>query len=72
VVRAPKNSGIRAVEPAVAALLKENPRIPATVVVERVGRSGFPTRLCKNMGRIRREYAPAISTCRHGDAERGQ
>lgn len=39
-VRAPQDSGIKAVEPAIRALLQENPRMPATVLAERVGWSG--------------------------------
>ncbi|MBT2568202.1 helix-turn-helix domain-containing protein, partial [Arthrobacter sp. ISL-85] len=41
-VRAPRDSGIKAVEPAIRALLVENPRMPATVLAERVGWSGSP------------------------------
>lgn len=41
-VRAPLNSGIKAVEPAIRALLRENRRMPATVLAERVGWSGSP------------------------------
>jgi transcriptional regulator with XRE-family HTH domain len=36
-VRAPQDSGIKAVEPSIRALLLENPRMPATVLAERVG-----------------------------------
>jgi transposase len=58
-VRAPQDSGIKAVEPAIRALLRENPRIPATVVAERVGWSGSPAWFRENVARIRPEYAPA-------------
>jgi len=58
-VRAPQPSGIKAVEPAVRALLKENPRMPATVLAERVGWSGSPAWFRENVARIRPEYAPA-------------
>lgn len=36
-VRAAQDSGIKAVEPAIRALLLEKPRMPATVLAERVG-----------------------------------
>jgi hypothetical protein len=39
-VRAPQDSGIKAVEPAIRALLLENPRMPATVLAERVAGRG--------------------------------
>ncbi|WP_104140619.1 IS21 family transposase [Arthrobacter sp. ZGTC131] len=58
-VRAPQDSGIKAVEPAVRALLRENPRMPATVLAERVGWSGSPAWFRENVARIRPEYAPA-------------
>ena len=58
-VRAPQDSGIKAVEPAIRALLKENPRMPATVLAERVGWSGSPAWFRENVARIRPEYAPA-------------
>jgi transposase len=58
-VRAPQDSGIKAVEPAIRALLRENPRMPATVLAERVGWSGSPAWFRENVARIRPEYAPA-------------
>ncbi|WP_306922860.1 IS21 family transposase [Arthrobacter globiformis] len=58
-VRAPRDSGIKAVEPAIRALLRENPRMPATVLAERVGWSGSPAWFRENVARIRPEYAPA-------------
>lgn len=58
-VRAPQDSGIRGVEPAIRALLLENPRMPATVLAERVGWSGSPAWFRENVARIRPEYAPA-------------
>ncbi|TDL33764.1 IS21 family transposase [Arthrobacter nitrophenolicus] len=58
-VRAPQDSGIKAVEPAIRALLQENPRMPATVLAERVGWSGSPAWFRENVARIRPEYAPA-------------
>jgi transposase len=54
-VRAPKDSGIKAVEPVIRALLKENPRMPATVLAERVGWSGSPAWFRENVARIRPE-----------------
>ncbi|WP_157360952.1 IS21 family transposase [Arthrobacter sp. EPSL27] len=58
-VRAPQDSGIKAVEPAIRALLLENPRMPATVLAERVGWSGSPAWFRENVARIRPEFAPA-------------
>ncbi|RAM35466.1 IS21 family transposase [Arthrobacter globiformis] len=58
-VRAPQDSGIKAVEPAIRALLQENPRMPATVLAERVGWSGSAAWFRENVARIRPEYAPA-------------
>nr|WP_148258079.1 IS21 family transposase [Pseudarthrobacter phenanthrenivorans] len=58
-VRAPQDSGIKTVEPAIRALLRENPRIPATVLAERVGWSGSPAWFRENVARIRPEFAPA-------------
>jgi transposase len=58
-VRLPQVSGIKAVEPAIRALLLENPRMPATVLAERVGWSGSPAWFRENVARIRPEYAPA-------------
>jgi hypothetical protein len=58
-VRAPQDSGIRVVEPAIRALLKENPRMPEPVLAERVGRSGSPAWFRENVARIRPDYAPA-------------
>jgi len=60
-VRSPQDSRIQAVEPAVRAVLKENPRMPATVLAERVGWPGSPAWLRENVARIRPEYAPAGS-----------
>ncbi|TSE15722.1 IS21 family transposase [Arthrobacter sp. KBS0703] len=57
--RAPRDSWIKAVEPAIQALLKENPRMPATVLAERVGWTGSPAWFRENVARIRPEYAPA-------------
>jgi transposase len=57
-VRAPQDSGIKAVEPAIRALLLQNPRMPATVLAERVGWTGSPAWFRENVARIRPEYAP--------------
>ena len=56
--RASGDSAIRAMEPKVRALLKDNPRMPATVIAERVGWSGSPAWFRENVARIRPEYAP--------------
>jgi transposase len=55
----PQDSGIKAVEPAIRALLKENPRMPATVLAERVGWAGSPAWFRESVAKIRPEYAPA-------------
>lgn len=57
--RTPQESAIKAVEPKIRALLKDNPRLPATVLAERVGWSGSPAWFRENVARIRPEYAPA-------------
>lgn len=54
----PLDSAIKAVEPRVRALLKENPRMPATVIAERIHGSGSLAWLRENVARIRPEYAP--------------
>jgi hypothetical protein len=53
------SSGIKAAEPAVRALLKANPEMPAIVVAEHVGWSGSPAWFRECVARIRPEYAPA-------------
>jgi transposase len=53
------DSVIRAMEPKMRALLKDNPRMPATVIAERVGCAGSPAWFRENLARIRSEYAPA-------------
>ncbi|MGM7774714.1 IS21 family transposase [Arthrobacter sp. KNU-44] len=65
-VRAPQDSGIKAVEPAIRALSRDNPRMPATVLAERVGWSASPAWFRENMARIRPEYAPADPADRIG------
>lgn len=57
--RAPQDSGIKAVEPVIRALLRENPRMPATVLAERAGWSGSRSWFRENVARIRPDYAPA-------------
>lgn len=47
------------VEPAVRALLRQHPRMPATVLAERVGWAGGHSWFSENVARIRPEYAPA-------------
>lgn len=47
------------VEPAVRALLGQHPRMPATVLAERVGWAGGHSWFSENVARIRPEYAPA-------------
>ena len=52
--RAPQDSGIKAVEPAIRVLLQENPRMPATVLAERVGwvRGVVPGERCQDPARV--------------------
>jgi hypothetical protein len=57
--RAAGDSAIRAMEPKIRALLKDIPRMPATVIAERVGWSGSPAWFRENVAGIRPEYAPA-------------
>jgi transposase len=59
--RAAGDSAIRAMEPKIRALLKDDPRMPATVIAERVGWSGSRrgSGRTENVARIRPEYAPA-------------
>ena len=58
--RAPvRTSAWSAVELAVRALLMRHPRMPASVLAERVGWSGGHSWFSENVARIRPEYAPA-------------
>lgn len=58
--RAPvTTSAWAAVEPAVRALLGQHPRMPATVLAERVGWAGGHSWFSENVAKIRPEYAPA-------------
>ena len=58
--RAPvRTSAWMAVEPAVRALLMRHPRMPASVMAERVGWAGGHSWFSENVARIRPEYAPA-------------
>jgi transposase len=55
--RAPKGSLVDAVEPQIRALLKEFPRMPATVIAERIGWAHSLTILKDRVRVIRPEYA---------------
>ena len=58
--RAPvTTSAWAAVEPAVRVLLGEHPRMPASVLAERVGWAGGHSWFSENVARVRPEYAPA-------------
>lgn len=58
--RAPvATSGWAQIEPAVRAVLSRYPRMPATVIAERVGWTGGHSWFGENVTRIRPEYAPA-------------
>lgn len=57
--RVPRQSAIQVVEPKIRALLKDNPRMPATVIAERIGWAGSPAWFRENVARVRPEYAPA-------------
>lgn len=52
-------SGWAQIEPAVRAVLSRYPRMPATVIAERVGWTGGHSWFGENVTRIRPEYAPA-------------
>lgn len=52
-------SGWMQLEPAVRALLREYPSLPATVIAQRVGWTGGRSWFLENVARIRPEYAPA-------------
>lgn len=47
------------IEPAVRAVLRQHPSMPATVIAERVGWSGGRSWFLENVARIRPEYVPA-------------
>lgn len=57
--RAAGDSAIRAIEPKIRALLKDNPRMRAKVIAKRAGWSGSPAWFRENVARICPEYAPA-------------
>ena len=58
--RAPvRTSAWTAVEPTVRALLGQHPRMPASVLAQRVGWAGGHSWFSENVARIRPEYAPA-------------
>lgn len=57
--RVPGDSATKAVEPRIRALLVENPRMPATVIAERIQWAGSAAWLRENVARIRPEYAPS-------------
>ena len=58
--RAPATTSAWAlIEPAVRALLAQYPRMPATVIAQRVGWTGGHSWFGQNVSRIRPEYAPA-------------
>lgn len=56
--RAPAANAFDAVEQKVRTLLKEYPRMPATVIAERVGWQGSISWFRENVQRLRPEYAP--------------
>lgn len=56
--RAPATNAFDAVEQKVRTLLKEYPRMPATVIAERVGWQGSISWFRENIQRLRPEYAP--------------
>lgn len=57
--RPPVNSAWSRSEPAVRALLRAHPSMPATVLAERVGWTGSITWFRQNVSRLRPEYRPA-------------
>lgn len=60
--RVPVASANKAVEPRIRVLLKGNPRIPATVIAERIHWSGSHAWLGENVARPRPEYASTPTT----------
>ncbi|MDI3331912.1 MAG: IS21 family transposase [Micrococcus sp.] len=56
--RSPGPNAFSAVDPAVRALLAEHPRMPATVLAERVGWEGSITWFRENLRPLRAQYAP--------------
>lgn len=57
-VRAPKGSIVDAVEPAIRELLREHPRMPATVIAERVGWQRGMTVFSERVRELRPAYLP--------------
>jgi transposase len=57
--RTPVESAISAAEPRIRALLSVYPRMPATVIAERIGWSGSASWLRERVAVLRPEYAPA-------------
>ncbi|MEE6272415.1 IS21 family transposase [Georgenia sp. MJ206] len=57
-VRAPKGSIVDAVEPAIRELLREHPRMPATVIAERIGWDRSLTVLKDRVRELRPYYLP--------------
>lgn len=72
--RPPAKSAWSGVEPAVRALLRSYPSMPATVLAERVGWSGSITWFRENVARIRPEYRPAdpVDHLQHNPGEQVQ
>ena len=56
--RAAVESGWSRIEPAVRVLLAQHPRMPATVIAERVGWTGSVTWFRQNVARLRPHYVP--------------
>lgn len=56
--RAPKAWAVDAFEPAIRALLAEHPRMPATVIAERIGWERSMTQLKLRVGELRRLFVP--------------
>ena len=58
-VRPPRPSEMRDLERAIREVLKAHPRMPATVIAERLGWQGSISWFRENVARLRPEYAPA-------------
>jgi hypothetical protein len=66
-----RGSGVDAYEPAIRRLLAEFPRIPATVIAERIGWKGGRTVFCERVAELRPIYLPA-DPCQCTEAARSR
>ena len=69
--RAPRPSAVDAFEPALRQLLREHPRMPATVIAQRIGWPGGITVLKQRVARLRPLYLPP-DPCQRTDYQPGE